>query len=78
MGAVEVKYKSQRGSHPPGTVVSDPKDWLTTLLVEDFDNFKAQFDSLPEAKQQQILQVMDSDDAMDNKGSAGMWLAEHE
>ena len=78
MGAIEVKYKSQRGSHDPGTPVTDPKDWITTMMVDDFEAFKAKYETLSSENKQALLAVLDSEDAMDNKGTAGMWLAEHD
>ena len=78
MGNVQVKYKAQRGSHPPGTEISDPKDWLEALLVGDRDNTLAMYGALTDDQKEQLNQCFDDGDAdvFRNVGSANGWIGE--
>ena len=43
MGQVKVKYNSTRGEHTEGSEVEDPKDWLLTLLEDNYEETRSKF-----------------------------------
>ena len=78
MGNVQVKYKAQRGSHAPGDLITNPKEWLEGLLVTDRDATMEMYNALNDDQKEQLNNCFDDGDAdvFRNVGSANGWIGE--
>ena len=78
MGNVQFVYRQKRGSKPAGSKIDDPRDFMSKLFDENYDQTKSMYDSLPAGKQAEFKAIFNGKDVMKDSQTAGMWLAEYE
>ena len=49
---LSVKYKATRGTHEPGDLIVDPKDWVEEMMKADRDATMEKFNQLTPDQQQ--------------------------
>ena len=68
-----VNYRAGRGG------AETSKDWFNEILVNQFADYKALYDALPEEKQQSIKQILETqEDIFSEDFVAGEYFTEHE
>ena len=77
MGLVVVKYRSTRGNNAEGEEVMNAEHYFSEI-VDNFDEFKALYDQLDEAKQTEFRNIFEDDNIMLNKSMAEMWVTQNE
>ena len=58
-----------------GAPITNPKDWLEMLLIEDREATQAWFNGLDAGKQQQLIGCFGGSDVFRARGAATLWMS---
>ena len=79
MGNVQVQYKQRRGANEAGADITDPKEYLTELLMADFATTKGIYDALDDDQKAQFRAFFGEDeDPLESDCAAEMWMTANE